>query len=87
MQPNFIDLVKSTQKLDSEELAIAMCVRLQISTANVVYNDRIKDYLIDTVSLPGNGLLFLKDTIPVSTFNNIFLCKKLIVDKFHLHRV
>lgn len=80
MQPNFIDLVKSTQKLDSEELAIAMCVRLQISTANVVYNDRIKDYLIDTVSLPGNGLLFLKDTIPVSTFNNIFLCKKLIVD-------
>ena len=80
MQPNFIDLVKSTQKLDSEELAIAMCVRLQISTANVVYNDRIKDYLIDTVSLPENGLLFLKDTIPVSTFNNIFLCKKLIVD-------
>ena len=80
MQPNFIDLVKSTQKLDSEELAIAMCVRLQISTANVVYNDRIKDYLIDTVSLPGNGLRFLKDTIPVSTFNNIFLCKKLIVD-------
>ena len=60
MQPNFIDLVKSTQKLDSEELAIAMCVRLQISTANVVYNDRIKDYLIDTVSLPGNGLLFLE---------------------------
>ena len=60
MQPNFIDLVKSTQKLDSEELAIAMCVRIQISTANVVYNDRIKDYLIDTVSLPENGLLFLK---------------------------
>lgn len=80
MQPNFIDLVKSTQHLESVEVAIAMCVRLQISAANVAYNGRIKHYLIDTFSPPGSGLLFLKDTIPVHAFNNMYLCNKSIVD-------
>ena len=80
MLPNFIDLVKYSQKLESEELAIAMCVRLQISAANDAYNDRIIRYLIDTFSPPGSGLLFLKDTIPVHAFNNMCLLKKSIVD-------
>ena len=80
MQPNFIDLVKSAQKLESEEVAIAMCVRLQISTANDAYNDRIIRYLIATFSPPERSLLFLKDTIPVHAFNNMCLLEKSIVD-------
>jgi hypothetical protein len=40
-----------------------VCVRLQISAANITHKDKIIHHLIDGISSAGNGLRFLKVTI------------------------
>lgn len=49
-------------------LAVAVCVMLQISAANIVHSGKVKLYLIDAIPSTREGLFFFKVSIPMCFF-------------------